>query len=327
MNTADNAKVCRIAVTLDGQGGWQAFMPPQDLLKTPASVGPFWLHIGAAHAQAATFLQDLGMPPHAAAALLAEEVRPRYEQQGDNSLIILRGITNIPGPTPDDLASIRLYVTPQGLVSAGRRPSQVMGDLKTHLRAGDGPESVAEMVTMLLAAINDALEPVLQDVEDMVESYEEKLLSDIQDIPRTELAGLRKEISQYRRHLSPQRDVLNRLAHSNASWLAADARWQVQEASDRTTRFIEDLDNLHERSEIVTDAVLNAQSMRLNKNLYLLSLITVVFMPLTFITGLLGMNVEGIPGAEHPNAFLTIVGLSGALMLAQVLLFRLHRWL
>lgn len=320
-------RACRIAVTLDGAGGWQSFAPSDGLLKTPEAAGPFWLHVAASHPSAKDFLRGIGMPAHAAAALLAQEVRPRYEQSGDASLIILRGITNIPGPTPDDMASVRLYVTPQGIVSSGRRPSRVMGDIKTRLRDGEGPRSVAEMVTMLLAVINDALEPVLQEVEDTVETYEEQLLGDIDGIPRAELAELRKEISQYRRHLSPQRDVLNRLAHSDAGWLPHDARWQVQEASDRTTRFIEDLDSLRERSEIVADDVLNAQSMRLNKNLYLLSLMTVVFMPLTFLTGLLGMNVEGIPGAGHPDAFGVIVLVSLGLMLAQVLLFRLYRWL
>ena len=67
--------------------------------------------------------------------------------------------------------------------------------------------------------------------------------------------------------------------------------------------------------------------MKLNRNLYLLSVITAIFMPLTFITGLLGMNVDGIPGAGHPHAFALIVGLSAAIIAVQLILFRRFRWL
>lgn len=321
-------KACLIAATLDGNGGWQTFDTASGTPPAPPAGSIYWLHVNATHPDAKRFLADtLGLPHAAVTALLRDEIRPRYVELGDNSMIFLRGITFVPGPEPGDLASLRLWVTPQGIISAGRRKSHVASVLKRQLDSGDGPRNVAGMVTSILDILNDALEPLLQEVDENLETVEDEIPTDSTLSTRRRFAELRRVISQYRRHLSPQRDMLSRLVHAQRNWMDTDTRWQVQEAFDRTTRFIEDLDTLRERAEIVSDDITNAQNMRLNRNLYLLSVITVIFMPLTFITGLLGMNVEGIPGAAHPHAFALIVGLSAVIIIAQLLLFRRFRWL
>lgn len=326
--TADTAasRACLISATLDGHGGWQVYDATNGV--PPAGGGIYWLHVNANHPDARRFLADtLGLPQAAASALLRDEIRPRYAELDDNCMIFLRGITFVPGPEPGDLASLRLWVTPQGIVSAGRRKSHAAATLKKQFDAGTGPRNVAEMVTAILDILNDALEPLLQEVDESLESVETEPPTTAAPPARHRFAELRRVISQYRRHLAPQRDMLSRLALAQRSWMDTATRWQIQEAYDRTTRFIEDLDTLRERAEIVADDITTAQNMRLNKNLYLLSVITVIFMPLTFITGLLGMNVQGIPGAEHPHAFGLIVGLSAAIIGIQLWLFRRVRWL
>ena len=323
-----SSKACLIAATLDGKGGWQTFDTANGTPPAPPQGSIYWLHINASHPDAKRFLSDtLGLPLPAVISLLQEEIRPRYVEMGDNSMIFLRGITFVPGPEPGDLASLRLWVTPQGIISAGRRKSHVASVLKKQLNAGDGPRSVADMVTSILDILNDALEPLIQEVDENLEAIEDEIPTDNTMSARRRFAELRRVISQYRRHLSPQRDMLSRLVHAQRNWMDTETRWQVQEAFDRTTRFIEDLDTLRERAEIVSDDITNAQSMKLNRNLYLLSIITVIFMPLTFITGLLGMNVEGIPGAGHPHAFALIVGLSALIIAVQIVVFRRVRWL
>lgn len=323
-----SSRACMIAATLDGNGGWQTLDTANGVMNAPPQGSVYWLHINANHPDAKRFLSEtLALPMVATIAMLRDEIRPRYVELGDNSMIFLRGITFIPGPEPGDLASLRLWVTPQGIVSAGRRKSHVVAALKKSLDSKTGPRTVAEMVTSILDILNDALEPLLDEVDENLESVEDDIPADSTVSNRKRFAELRRVISGYRRHLSPQRDMLSRLVHAQRDWMDTATRWQIQEAFDRTTRFIEDLDTLHERAEIVADDITNAQNMRLNKNLYLLSVITVIFMPLTFITGLLGMNVDGIPGAHHAHAFGLIVGLSVAIIGLQLWLFRRARWL
>ncbi len=315
-----------IAATLDGHGGWTTRDIRPDIPGLPDQGGAFWLHINANHPEAETLLaKSLLLPDAAVAVLLAEEIRPRYTEMGDCALIFLRGITMVPGPEPGDLASLRLWITPQGVISAGRRKSHVGAALKKMFSAGQGPRNVSEMVATILDILNDALEPLLQELDDTLGELEDH--DNQEPPPRRRFAEIRREISHYRRHLAPQRDMLLRLSHAERSWLDGPTRWQVQEAFDRTARFIEDLDNLRERTEIVSDDMTNAQGMHLNRNIYVLSMISVIFIPLTFLTGLLGMNVNGIPWADKPWAFMGVVGVSLGITLVQIWLFRRFRWL
>ena len=83
---------------------------------------------------------------------------------------------------------------------------------------------------------------------------------------------------------------------------------------------------MRERAQIVKDELSNALSDEMNRNLYQLSLITAIFLPLGFLTGLLGINVGGIPGAETPTAFWIFCGLLSLLVGMQLAMFRRLRW-
>lgn len=314
----DLPRAVLINAFLDGKGGMSA---------TQAD-GMLWVHLNGNHPEARKYLRDtMGLAPHAIDALLIREIRPRYEELGDETLVILRGINFNPGPAPEDLASIRLWIGNGRIITAGRRKSRAISDLRHKLEQGFGPRNESEFIAGLLIALNESIEPAIHQLEDTLAMLEDVPPENIDATLRGQIADTRKETTQYRRHLSPQRDVLGRLMHATRPWIDQPLRWEVQDAFDRTTRFIEDLDMLRERAEILHDELMNAQNMRLNRNLYLLSLITVIFMPLTFVTGLLGMNVAGIPHADHPMAFFGVLGFCVIVTAVQLLLFRRVRWL
>jgi zinc transporter len=174
--------------------------------------------------------------------------------------------------------------------------------------------------------INDGIDPAIGDLEDNVDALEELSLDAPPPTLRGDLAAARKQATLFRRHLSPLRDVVARLQKTDQVWLSPADKWSLHDSLDRMTRFIEELDATRERSQILQDEIYSAMSARLNRNIYLLSVITVVFMPLTFMSGLLGMNVEGIPGAAHPAAFAIVCGLSLIIALIQIYIFRRMKW-
>ena len=83
---------------------------------------------------------------------------------------------------------------------------------------------------------------------------------------------------------------------------------------------------IRERAQIVKDELVNALSDRLNRNMYVLSVIASIFLPLGFFTGLLGINVGGIPGAENSEAFYIFCGLLVVLVIAQIIIFKKLKW-
>ena len=110
-------------------------------------------------------------------------------------------------------------------------------------------------------------------------------------------------------------------------WLEQTHKRRLQESLDRLIRYIEDLDTIRERAQVVKDELASALADKMNKNLYMLSIVAAIFLPLGFLTGLLGINVGGIPGAENGDAFLIFVGMLIAVVALQMVIFKKLKWL
>ncbi len=110
-------------------------------------------------------------------------------------------------------------------------------------------------------------------------------------------------------------------------WLDRARRAHLRETAGRITRYVEDLDAARERAAVVQDELATRLSEQLNRRMFLLSVVAGVFLPLSFVTGLLGMNAAGMPGTEDPFAFALICG--GLLLLGgfEIWLFKRLSWL
>lgn len=317
-----DSKACLFSYALDGGGA-----PVNLAALAPDDPRFVWIHLNGRHPDTKKILKDdIHLDPLIIKSMLAEETRPRFEQAPQGALLILRGINFNPGPTPEDLVSVRVWITSTRIITVCRRKSKAIADLNDRIAENRGPKTPGEFVTFLLTALNDGIEPVLAELEDLMDRLEETPLDGGDKDLRSDLADMRKQATQFRRHMTPQRDVINILRVSDLSWLTLADKWLLQDNLDRTTRLIEDLDTLRERSQILQDEFYNALSSRLNKNLAVLSVITVVFMPLTFITGLLGMNVAGIPGAHHDYAFGVVCVITIVLAAVQIYIFKKLKW-
>jgi zinc transporter len=320
----EDTRACLLCYALDGAGG----AAPIELSGVQADDDRMiWIHLNGKHADTRKFLKDqLALDPLYVRSLLAEETRPRLEEQTDNALLILRGIDFNPGPKPEDLVSVRLWISGRQIVSVSRRKARAVSDLDERLRNKHGPRTPGEFIAMLCVCLNDGIEPAIDELEDGITRLEDQSLENPTEELRNDIAATRKQATLFRRNIAPQRDVISRLLHSSLGRLNSDDKWLVQDSFDRITRFLEELDTMRERSQILQDELHSALSSRLNKNLYLLSVITVIFMPLSFLSGLLGMNVAGIPGAQDPWAFAVVCGIAVLIALAQVYLFKLLKW-
>jgi zinc transporter len=110
-------------------------------------------------------------------------------------------------------------------------------------------------------------------------------------------------------------------------WLDESNRIRLREVYDMLIRHIEDLDEARDRAAVTQEQLVNSLSEQMNKKMYILSIVAAIFLPLGFLTGLLGINVGGIPGAESKLGFLVFVLLLSAVVVFQIWLFRKKKWL
>ena len=130
-----------------------------------------------------------------------------------------------------------------------------------------------------------------------------------------------------RRYLAPQREALVKLYTEQIPWLNTDNRMRAREVTDKLIRYLEDLDSVRDRAAVTQEEFINRISEQMNTRMYVLSLVAAVFLPLSFLTGLLGINVGGIPGAENNWAFLIVTLIMIGVAIFEIILFRKKKWL
>jgi zinc transporter len=110
-------------------------------------------------------------------------------------------------------------------------------------------------------------------------------------------------------------------------WLSDRERMRLREIADRTTRYVEDLDAIRDRAIVTQEELTNRLTEQMNKTMYILSIVAGIFLPLGLLTGLLGINLGGIPGADCPFAFTLFCVLLLAVASFQIWLFKRKKWM
>lgn len=259
-------------------------------------------------------------------ALLADETRPRIMEFRDGVLLILRGVNLNENADPEDMVSIRLWIDPHRIISLRRRKLKAVGDVEELLQQGKGPQDAGDFVSDLSARMFARMEPVLQELDELTDDVEEQVMEEPTPELRRDIIDIRKQAILMRRYISPQREVLAALRNSQLPWITVEHKRELQESGERLTRYVEDLDAIRERAQVVKDELSNVLADKLNRNMYLLSVVAAIFLPLGFLTGLLGINVGGIPGADNPQAFWIFIGMLSGIVGLQAWLFKKMGW-
>ena len=267
-------------------------------------------------------LRGLGLRRLVAEALTAEETRPRATTHDAGVVVNLRGVNLNPGADPEDMVSARLWVEGNRVIGVWVRQLAAVRDLFEAIRRGQGPDSPGDFVASLALRLADRAEPTVTALNERIDALEEKILDDTKSVSRSELAAIRQEAIVLRRYMFPQRDALTTLQIEPLRWLGDRDRSRLREAADRVTRLAEELDAIRDRAQIVQEQLADRRAEAMNANMMLLSVVAAIFLPLGLITGLLGMNVGGMPGTTAPLAFWVVCGLLVLIAILQVVLFR-----
>jgi len=290
--------------------------------------GVLWLHLDLLNSASRRWLEEeAGLDESVAEALLALETRPRSYLNDKGLLVVLRGVNTNPGEDPDDMVAIRLWIEPHRVISTRRRRLLSVVDMHAALSAGTGPRSSGELLAYLIGRLADRIGDFVNNIEDRVAAAEEGVADADPTAFRQSITALRRQIATVRRFLAPQRDALDRMYRQPGPWLSAAETHQLREESDRITRYLEDLDLARERTLVLREEFLGQLAQEQNSRMYVLSVVAAVFLPLTFITGMLGMNVGGLPGLESPQGFAVSVLLMVVSAAGLIGYFRWRKWL
>ena len=306
---------------LDGAGGGTPIEAPD-----AAQPGPTWLHFDYSQAGVEESLLALDLPPWVVESLVRVDTRPRTAIVGSGVLILLRGINMNPGADPEDMVSLRLWLQPGRLISVRQRRLFAVQDVSAEISRGTGPDSVPSLLVAIVERMADRIKDFVDSIEDRVAEFEDQVEESRPEEIRAKVSEARRQTAVVRRFISPQRDALDALYRDSAGILSQNQTFMIREQADRIARDLEDLDLVRERSLVINEELLNRIAQEQNNRMYVLSIIAAVFLPITFITGLFGMNVAGLPGVEDKSAFLIVTGVMLGTTLGTLALLRAKRW-
>jgi zinc transporter len=315
------------AYEFDENGGGKK-LTPSEIKGSINSPKPAWVHLDANHPDTEIWLKNEfpEIQPLVFQALLEDETRPRITLIDDGILLILRGVNLNDNSQPEDMVSIRLWVDKRGIISLRKRKLRAIGDIEDSIKAGLGPKSTSEFICLLIDRLFKRMEPVLASLDERTDNIEENIIENPKSQHREEIIDIRRKAIIFRRYMSPQRDAITNLRIADLSWMDDIAMRRLSESINHVTRFIEDLDAIRERAQIVKDELANILADKLNRNMYLLSVIAAIFLPLGFLTGLLGVNIGGIPGVDNSYAFGFFCGILFVIVMIQIYIFKKNKW-
>jgi zinc transporter len=325
MSTSGETGLVR-AFLLDGKGGAK----PVDwdgIRRWSPTDGALWVVLDYTLPDAVQWLEaDSGIEPFLREALVETDPRPRAIAHGDDLFLIIRGINQNQDATPEDMISVRVWIEQHRIITLRHRLSRSLLSLAEDLERGIGPRDAPDLAARLVERIVDHVAVRVDLLGDAISAGEDEVLTQTRGELRAQLADHRRRAIALRRFLSPQRDALGKLAQVAVHWLAASHRDRIAEAANQMARTVEELDAARDRAAVTQEELASRLTEMTNQRLYVLSIITAVFLPLGFVCALLGVNIGGVPLRDDEWAFWALVAIFVVGVALQVWLFKRRGW-
>ena len=314
---------------LDGKGGARPISRTEVDNWQPAAPGEvLWLHLRRNAPEVQPWLEnDLGIPEPTAELLVSDSTRPRALREGNAMVATLRGINVNVDAEPEDMISLQLWSDGQRLITLRKKPMQTPRDIVALLDRGIGPTDAGNAITAIVEQLTVRMSQSIVDMNEQIDILEEMDVDDDHEKILPKITTIRRNCLALKRHMSPQHEALDYISRDAPPWFEDHDRREIAESIDRLRRYLDDID-ISKESAVVLQDELRARALASNEHAtYMLTIVAGIFLPLGFLTGLMGINVGGMPGVEDGDAFWIVVAVCIGIMALQLFLFWRWKWL
>jgi len=267
-----------------------------------------WLHYNLANTASEKWLHEHLALPEEFYESLHEGPRSTRIEVADNTLIaVVNDVLHDFSFDPSDISTLWLSVDKQVVISARRKPLRAIDSLRNAVRNGEPIRSSVELLIHLLRDQADALIKIVRHAIATVDGIEDNLLAGKLNTKRASLGELRRVLVRLRRLLAPEPAALFRLLQRPPAWVAEIDAQELRQSTEEFSMVLADMASLQERIKLIQEEIAALVNEGNNHSLFVLTIVTVLALPINIIAGLLGMNVGGIPLADAPHGFWVVV--------------------
>jgi zinc transporter len=286
-----------------------------------------WLHYNLANTASEKWLHEHTALPEEFYESLHEGPRSTRIELADNTLIaVVNDVLHDFSFEPSDISTLWLSVDKQIVISARRKPLKAVDGLRNAVRNGEPIRSSVELLIHLLRDQADALIKIVRDAIATVDGIEDNLLAGKLTTKRASLGSLRRVLVRLQRLLAPEPAALFRLLQRPPAWVAEIDAQELRQSTEEFSMVLADMASLQERIKLIQEEIAALTAEANNHSLFVLTVVTVLALPINIIAGLFGMNVGGIPLAQEAHGFWVVVAIVASFtVIAGWLAFRRQR--
>ncbi len=266
--------------------------------------GTVWLHFNLVDSRARNWIAECDrIPESAREILLSNDQHIRLEMVENGIAGVLGDLHYEFNDDPDELGVIWIYIDDACIITGRTHPLKAIDRLRRELIGGECIKTPIHLLVHFLQHLTDIFGAVTTYLNDKVDEIEDYTLKEWVQEEGGELVSVRRLLVRLRRHISAERNALVYISTYIPSWCGESDISLLQQAIERLSSVAQDLEAVQERGRLLREEISTQLERATNRNLYVLSTVTTVFLPLTLLTGVFGMNVGGLPWIEDKFGF------------------------
>ncbi len=262
--------------------------------------------------------------------ILSTAQRPKFEDYEKNLFLVLKMLHFDEHHQGVETEQVSLIVGPNFVLSFQERVGDVFDSVRDRIRSGKGrirKLGADYLAYSLLDAIVDSYFLILEKLGERIENLEEELVGNPSQRTLQQIHALKREMITLRRSIWPLRELVSGLQRSESPWIAESTRVYLRDVYDHTIQIIDTIESFRDMVSGMLDIYLSSISNRMNAVMKVLTIIATLFIPLTFIAGIYGMNFEHMPELEWRYGYAVVWAVMICVAAIMLVYFRRRKWL
>jgi magnesium transporter len=273
--------------------------------------------------------RHFGLHPLALEDVLHVPQRPKFEEYSDHFFIVAQMVYCDAGDV--EFEQVSIFLGRNFLITIQEEALRdVFEPVRTRLRLGRGFIRTMRhdyLAYALLDAIVDHFFPVLEVLGERVENLEDRVIEHPTRESVVEIHDLKRQLLRLRRSAWPQREVVNALSRDESGLVRQETKAFLRDCYDHTVQIMDLIESYRDVTTGMMDLYLSSLGIRTNEIMRVLTVVTTIFIPLTFIVGVYGMNFENMPELKTRHGYFIVLAGMAAVAIGMLLFFKRKRWL
>ncbi len=276
------------------------------------------------------FGKNFNIHPLVLEDILNTQQRPKFEEYGEEVFMVLTALDYRQDTHSLETEQIALYFGKNFLFTFQENPDDTFTAVRERLEAGKGRIRLRNSDYLAYALTDNVVDHyfvMLDHLEERLDSLETEINKNPSKATKGKIHQLKYQLLTLRKSIFPLREAVNRFTRAESSVVDESTGVFVQDLYDHVIRISDMVDTYRDMANGLQELYLSELSHRMNNVIQVLTIITTLFVPLTFLAGIYGMNFVNIPELRNPYGYFYLLGAMGVITLGLLFFFRKKRWL